>query len=119
VNWNVYRDKKGALWLDPGDEDGALLALDAQGAVVLRAEHGACDRATVEDKFGPLRELTDPRDLLPAGERWPLLTVPYGRTEAEAVAAALRLAGRAAGADDCRGLLEACGLLAYQKGSPA
>lgn len=27
-------------------------------------------------------------------ERWPLLTVPYGRTEEEAVAAALRLAGR-------------------------
>lgn len=55
--WRVHGDSRGGLWLDPGDEDGALIALDARALQTLRAEHGACDRTTTEEKFGPLTEL--------------------------------------------------------------
>lgn len=68
-NGRVYRDPRGELWLDPGDEDGALIALDAQALATLRSEWGALDRATAEEKFGPLAELTDGSEPLPAGER--------------------------------------------------
>jgi hypothetical protein len=112
----VYRDRKGGLWLDPGDGDGALLALDARGAVVLRAECGALDRAAAEEKFGPLAELADPRDLLPTGERYPLLVAAEGKTPEETLDLVLRVTGRARDADDARDLLEACGLRRYEKG---
>jgi hypothetical protein len=113
----AYRDLNGELWLDPGGEDGALLALDDQAVATLRAEHGACHRATIEDKFGPLRELPDPRDLLPIQERYPLLLAADGRTPEESLDLVLRVTGRARDADDARDLLEMCGLRSYQKGT--
>jgi hypothetical protein len=113
----VYRDPKGELWLDPGDEDGALMALDVQALGTLRGEWGALGRAAAEEEFGPLTELTDGRERLPVGERYPLLVAAEGKTPEETLDLVLRVTGRARDADDARGLLEACGLRRYPKGA--
>lgn len=112
---HVYRDKGDELWLDPGD--GMLLSLDSQVLRVLRDKWGVIDKSAAEEKFGPLRELADPRELLPIEERYPLLVAAEGKTPKETLDLARRVTGRARDADDARGLLEACGLRRYQKGA--
>jgi hypothetical protein len=114
VKGRVYRDKGGELWLDPGD--GALLSLDGQVLRALRDKWGVVGKPAAEEKFGPLTELTDPREQLSVEERYPLLVAAEGKTPAETLGLVLRVTGRARDADDARDLLEACGLRRYEKG---
>jgi hypothetical protein len=113
----VYRDCDDELWIDPGD--GMLVSLTEGGLRELRKRWGVTDRPAAEEKFGPLAELTDGSELLPAGERWPLLRMVDGKSEDDCADVALRVAGRARDAADAILLLEACGLRAYPKGGPA
>lgn len=113
----VYRDCDQELWIDPGD--GMLTPLVEESLRELREKYGAVGRSAAEEEFGPLAELTDGSELLPVGERWPLLRLVDGKSEEECAEVALRVAARAKGAADAILLLEACGLRAYAKGSVA
>jgi hypothetical protein len=116
AKWRVYRDKGGALWIDPGDQ--RLNSVDSRTVQALRDSYGTASRDDVEKALGPLAELTAPgEDPLPRGlGRWPLLRLADGKSEAESADLAVLVASRARDADDCRELLAACGLLGRPRG---
>jgi len=113
-NGRVYADDRGGLWLDPGT--GLLTCLDYRAVKALTEACGSSSPAEVIGEVGELRELADPWDLLPTGERYPLLVAAEGKTPEETLDLVLRVTGRARDADDARDLLEACGLRRYENG---
>jgi hypothetical protein len=114
VTERVYRDRGGALWIDPGDQK--LTSVDSLVIRTLREQRGTVSRDEVENALGPLTELTDGTPLRRGLERWPRLKLAEGKSEAESADLAVRVACRARDADDCRELLAACGLMSYPKG---